>query len=261
MTATSGGGASELSAVLAVLPVLAGLAAALAVLAGVPPPPNTTVRGPVAGSAARRSPPGPDPGTLHRYRAAVTALAALGVGVLVGGPAGVLLGTVAAVVTWTVIGRSEPAYLRRRRELVLRDLPQVVALLAAALRAGAAVPEATRVVAGALPGAAAQRLAGLQARLAVGVDPVVVWSGLIDDPELAPLGRALARAHQSGASVVAAVEQLADELADRVRAEAEDRARAVGVRAAVPLGLCLLPAFVLIGIVPLVAGLATSLAW
>ena len=36
-------------------------------------------------------------------------------------------------------------------------------------------------------------------------------------------------------------------------------ARAVGVRAAVPLGLCLLPAFVLIGIVPLVVALLADL--
>jgi len=34
----------------------------------------------------------------------------------------------------------------------------------------------------------------------------------------------------------------------------------VGVRAAVPLGLCLLPAFLLIGIVPVVAGLVADLA-
>ena len=33
----------------------------------------------------------------------------------------------------------------------------------------------------------------------------------------------------------------------------------MGVKAAVPLGLCLLPAFLLIGIVPLVAGLLTSI--
>ena len=55
--------------------------------------------------------------------------------------------------------------------------------------------------------------------------------------------------------MVAAVERLADELARSGRAETEERARAVGVQAAVPLGLCLLPAFVLIGIVPLVVAL------
>ena len=71
----------------------------------------------------------------------------------------------------------------------------------------------------------------------------------------------MSRAHQSGAPVVAAVERLADGLARTARADVEDRARAVGVKAAVPLGLCLLPAFVLIGIVPLVAGLMSGLAW
>ena len=61
--------------------------------------------------------------------------------------------------------------------------------------------------------------------------------------------------------MVAAVERLADELARTARADVEDRARAVGVKAAVPLGLCLLPAFLLLGIVPLVAGLMSTLAW
>ena len=51
----------------------------------------------------------------------------------------------------------------------------------------------------------------------------------------------------------------AAELAARARADVEDRARRVGVRAAVPLGLCLLPAFLLIGIVPVVAGLVSDL--
>ena len=50
------------------------------------------------------------------------------------------------------------------------------------------------------------------------------------------------------------------ELAARAHADAEDAARRVGVRAAVPLGLCLLPAFLLIGIVPVVAGLVADLA-
>ena len=55
------------------------------------------------------------------------------------------------------------------------------------------------------------------------------------------------------------VERLAADLAGRARAETEERARAVGVKAAIPLGVCLLPAFVLVGIVPLVAGLLASL--
>jgi hypothetical protein len=54
--------------------------------------------------------------------------------------------------------------------------------------------------------------------------------------------------------------RLAAELDQRSRAGVEERARAVGVKAAVPLGLCLLPSFLLIGVVPLVAGLLRSLS-
>jgi Flp pilus assembly protein TadB len=187
------------------------------------------------------------------------ALAAIAAWVFLGGAVGLVAAPVAGAVTWWVVERSEPAHLRRDRDLARRDLPHVAGLLADALRSGQAPVEAVAVVAGALPGPASARLAALVPRLRLGVDPGRVWADLAADPALAPLGRALARAHRTGAPVVFAVERLADELAVQARADIEDRARAVGVKAAVPLGLCLLPAFVLIGIVPVVAGLLTSL--
>lgn len=194
-------------------------------------------------------------GWMLRYRPLWCLLAGLAGAVFVGGPVGPVVGAGAAVGTWVVIGRAEPPALRRRRERARADLPHVVGLLASALRSGAATGEAVRLVCTALPGAAADRLAPVSARLALGADPVQVWEQLADDDSLGPLGRALARAQATGAPVVRSVERLADELAAGARAEVEDRARAVGVKAALPLGLCLLPAFVLVGIVPLVAGL------
>jgi hypothetical protein len=56
------------------------------------------------------------------------------------------------------------------------------------------------------------------------------------------------------------VERLADELQADQRALVEDRARRVGVLAALPLGVCLLPAFMLLGIVPTVAAMLGTLA-
>jgi pilus assembly protein TadC len=196
---------------------------------------------------------------LHRHRPLWVGLVGVAAVVFVSGPAGVPAGALAAVATWVVIGRAEPAAVRSRRRAVARDLPHVVALFAAALRSGAAPADAIDQVCRALPGPASDRLAGVAARLSLGLDPAEVWSTHADDPPLVALGRTLARAHATGAPVVAAVERLADELARSGRAESEERARAVGVQAAVPLGLCLLPAFVLIGIVPLVVALLTSL--
>jgi len=209
----------------------------------------------------------PDPGPagpavegwLHRHRRWWTLLSGAGATILVGGQAGLVAGLVAAVAVWTVIGRAETPQVRRRREAVRRDLPHVVGLLAAGLHHGSSVPDAVELVCDALPGPAADRLTGAVARLRLGTPAGEVWSAVAGDPELAPLGRALARAHDAGTPVVGAVDALAAELAAAARAEVEDRARTVGVKAALPLGLCLLPAFLLVGIVPLVAGLAASL--
>lgn len=201
----------------------------------------------------------PGAGWLHRRRLLWSALAGLGALVFVPGALGLPVAVGAGLLTWIVIGRAEPADVRARRAAVRRDLPHVVALFAASLRSGASPADAIGQVCAALPGAAADRLGAVAARLSLGLDPVEVWSSLADDPALAGLGRTLARAHATGAPVVAAVERLADELSRDARAETEERARAVGVQAAVPLGLCLLPAFVLIGIVPLAVALLTSL--
>lgn len=230
------------------LPVVcAALAAALVV------PPRARL-------AARVEPaPVPTSGWLHRHRLLWSALAGLGALLFLGGPLAPVAAVGASAGTWVVVGRAEPADVRRRRAEVRRDLPHLVELFAATLRSGAAPADGVAVVATALPGAAADRLAGVGARLALGLDPVEVWSGLAEDPELGRLGRALARAQASGAPVVPAVERLADDLARAGRAATEDRARAVGVKAALPLGLCLLPAFVLIGIVPLVVALLAAL--
>ena len=211
---------------------------------------------------SRRLPPPAvqPPSARHGRRLLLSVLAGVGAGLFLGGPVAPLLALGGAVGAWWLLGRVEPAGVRRAREQAVRDLPHLVHLLAAALRSGAAPGEAVRLACSALPGPAADRLAGVPDRLALGVDPARVWASLADDEALAPLGRTLARAHSSGAPVVSTVARLADELERNARTRVEDRARAVGVRAAVPLGLCLLPSFLLLGIVPLAVGLLAGIA-
>jgi len=196
---------------------------------------------------------------LRRTRWLTAPLAGAGVLVVVPGPLALVAGVAATVGMWVLATRSEPSSARREREAARRDLASLVDLLAGALVAGAPPGRAAQVVCAALPGPASDRLAGVVTRLRLGVDPEQVWSDLAADPVLAPLGRTLARAESSGASVATAVAGLADDLAARDRAEVEDRARAVGVRAALPLGLCLLPAFLVLGVVPMVAGMVAGL--
>lgn len=201
-------------------------------------------------------PAGPEDEATPRVRRVLLSLSAgLGGWVFLTGIIGLVVGAGASVAVWVVTGRAEPAAVRRRRAQVRAELPHLVGLLAAAVRGGLPPADAVALVCDALPGPAADRLALLPHRIRLGVEPALVWRSLEADPTLAQLGRALGRSASNGAPVAAALERLGADLAGRARSEIEDAARRVGVRAAVPLGGCLLPAFLLLGIVPVVAGL------
>ena len=232
---------------------LAGLAAAGVVLLAISP--RTRLR-PAAEPRRPGLPPG---GWMLRWRWLLAAMAGAGGFLFVGGRAAPGAAVVSGIAAWWFIGRAESPVERRTRREIRRDLPHLVDLLAAALRGGATPSVGVRMACRALPGAAAERLSGVTERLELGVDPEKVWASLSDDPDLAPLGRALARSHRTGAGVVPTIERLADDLARSATAHSEERARAVGVRAALPLGLCLLPSFLLLGIVPLVVGMLSEL--
>jgi Flp pilus assembly protein TadB len=204
--------------------------------------------------------PADDPGRLLRWRPWWAASAGLGAGCFVSGRWWWVAALVVAGTAWWAIGRTEPAGVRRLREAEARDLPALVHLLAAALETGADVPGALRLVCGALPGPAATALGRVPSRLELGLDAVSAWQPVLDRPALAPLARSLVRASRSGSAVAHEVDRLARDLHEQSRGATEERARTVGVRAAVPLGLCLLPSFVLLGVVPVAAALLRSLA-
>ncbi|TWP51418.1 type II secretion system F family protein [Lentzea tibetensis] len=124
-------------------------------------------------------------------------------------------------------------------------------LLAACLRAGLPVPTAIR----ATGDPALTRVAEL---LALGADPAQAWASAAENPDTEPLAVAARRTARSGTALAGAV----TELACRVRADARDESEARAQRAAVlvagPLALCFLPAFVCVGVLPVVLGLATK---
>jgi hypothetical protein len=70
---------------------------------------------------------------------------------------------------------------------------------------------------------------------------------------------AVSRASATGAPLAAAMRELAADERERARWAATEQARVAGVRAVGPLAACFLPAFVLVGVVPVVAGVAGSL--
>lgn len=184
---------------------------------------------------------------------------ALAAALFVGGVVGLAVGVPVGLLAWRAIRRMEAPAARRRREELESVLPHVVDLLASCLSAGQSPAPALREIGRAVGGPAAEELAALEHRLRLGVDPVTVWRDNGRHPQLGPLGRCILRAVDSGASVADAMTQLADDLRHQTRLRVEGCARSVGVKAALPLGLCMLPAFVLLGVVPLVVGSMSAL--
>jgi Flp pilus assembly protein TadB len=181
------------------------------------------------------------------------------VGMLVSLSIGWPLGAVAAVAAWLGLRR----YLRRGPCAQPPDPLAVAAtwdLLAACLRAGLPVPTAVRVVAGDLPAEAADALRATADLLALGADPVEAWSPALDCPVTAGLARGARRSTRSGTALAGIATTLAEGIRDTAGDVAEARAQRAGVLIAGPLGLCFLPAFVCLGIVPVVVGLATQLS-
>jgi pilus assembly protein TadC len=131
-------------------------------------------------------------------------------------------------------------------------------VFAACLTSGMSVAGAAAATGPSAP----HHLAGVLVRaadlLALGADPATAWSepGRRGDQRLEALVRLARRSASSGSALAQGVA----ELADQSRLDAGDAARAAAERASVliagPLGLCYLPAFLCLGIVPVVVGLA-----
>lgn len=210
--------------------------------------------GPRAGGAA--SPHTSEP-RMRRALAAVATATALAIAV--GGPAGVLVGTTGGVALARAMARREPADVRARRIRMAADLPVALDVLAACLAAGTPWTDAVEAVGTAVGGPLGERLRTVAAHTRLGADPAGVWRELGLDPPLRPLARACVRALGSGTPVAADLARVAADQRRRRRVEALAKARAAGVHVTAPLGLCFLPAFLLLGVVPAVAGFVTTL--
>lgn len=202
-----------------------------------------------------------DVSILRRLRPLLTVLAAAAGWAFIGGSGGVIVGVVVAVWAWRTLTRARSPSAVRHAERLKADYPLVVELLAGALAVGADVETAVRLVATAVGDPWASKLATSLNALGVGQSPVAVWADLERDPSAEGLGRALGRSHALGVPVADAMARLAQDLREDADLAAQAYARTIEVRAAVPLGLCFLPAFVLLGVVPLVAAVLSDVSW
>jgi pilus assembly protein TadC len=186
------------------------------------------------------------------------AAAGLAAWALLGGAVGTGLGIAVALAGPRLLARLDHT-VPDSAELTAQ-LPLALDLLAACLAGGAAPETAVSAVAAAFPGPCGSRLHRVAAALRLGSAPAEAWSALgVGRDAAGAAARALARAAEGGAPVADAVQRVASDARRRRQADAHRRASRAGVLAVLPLGVCFLPAFVLLGVVPAVVGLAGPL--
>ncbi|MFJ8040532.1 type II secretion system F family protein [Kitasatospora sp. NPDC096147] len=187
-----------------------------------------------------------------------------GAAVLVGGPAGLGVGLLAGAAARRWLPRVRSPAARRaaaEQDHLTRQLPLAAQLLAACLGASSSPAAAAAAVSESVDEPMSGRLAAVAAELTLGAPPELCWERLgVDCPSLAPLARCLVRTSISGAPPTAPLTGLAHAHRATASRAAHARVRRAGVLATAPLGVCFLPAFVLVGVVPVVMGLTSLFA-
>jgi tight adherence protein C len=142
---------------------------------------------------------------------------------------------------------------RRRRDQIAAEIPDLVELFRLAVTAGLTVHQAAAAVASRAPGITGAAVAAVPRRVAGGERLADALDRLVDiDEEIRPLAGALASAERYGLPLGPTLERLALEARLARRRRAEEVARRLPVQMLFPLVLCILPAFGLLSVVPLV---------
>lgn len=146
----------------------------------------------------------------------------------------------------------------------ITDAPLMLDLVGAMLGAGASVEQALGVLAESCSAPMGNKLLGVRGALELGAGWGAAWDAgpapreSVDLKSIEELRTALGFALATGAPSAAIVHARAEQLRRRQNRSLEKRAAALGVRLVVPLGVCALPAFACLGVVPVVLGLLPS---
>lgn len=190
-----------------------------------------------------------------RQRSAAGVAAGFVLSLVIGGPLGVLTGVVAGAGVTVAMGYLAP---KTDTEDLVRQLPDALEFLAVCLEAGLPMSRAVETVADVSPEATAQVLRRVAAHLLLGRSGPLAWDELRDHQAWGPAAADIARAERSGTSLIGVLRVHAQDARTQRHELASKKARTVGVKSVVPLMACFLPAFILVGVVPILLSLIRS---
>ncbi len=176
---------------------------------------------------------------------------------------GPVLGAPAALVAWRVPDLVLARAARRTSAAADREIPVLLDLLAVATSAGLPPQLAFRRAVEAATGPLADGLRSVLDASDLGVrwrDELIAVGDRLALPDLQRLLGALARTDSLGSSLAEEIEHLATDVREVRRATAAQRARTAPVKMLFPLVFLVLPAFLLLTVVPVLLTTVRSIA-
>lgn len=171
------------------------------------------------------------------------------------------LGVAVGVLVWALPALGVRRSRRRRAAAIRRHLPETVDLLALAVGAGLTVPLAVAAVARRAAGPVGEALGWAVAEAGAGLrfaDALAELPRRLGE-DARPLVTALVASVRDGSPLGDGLDRLAGELRAERRRRAEEAARRVPIKLLFPLVCCILPAFALLTVAPLLAGALQAL--
>ncbi|MDJ0355160.1 type II secretion system F family protein [Paenarthrobacter sp. PH39-S1] len=140
----------------------------------------------------------------------------------------------------------------------IANLPLMLELLATCLDAGLPLSRSLELLAAVTTTRTREGLATVVAGLSIGASWQTSWRPVRGHPQMGGLYEALTFAAVTGAPSATLLYAEAAQLRRSAQRESEHRAASLGVKLVIPLGLCSLPAFLCLGVVPVVVAMVPS---
>ena len=172
-----------------------------------------------------------------------------------------VLGAAAGLLIWITPHRRRAQLRRRKQAEIIEELPEAIDLLRLAISSGLNVHLAVAAAAERLDGPVGLGLSGAVQQTRTGMrlgDALEPLPESVGEP-LRPLIRVLIDGDRYGTELEPALEQLAADSRLQRRRRAEEQARRLPLRLLLPLVACILPAFILLTLAPVLAETLTIL--
>ncbi len=201
--------------------------------------------------------------SVETVRGVQLVLAAVGfMGGLIFGPAAVVTSPVGALVGYRIPRTVLTSRARTRKREMAAALPDVVDLLAVCSHAGLNISLSLKRVVQRTPGPLGREIQRALEEIELGVPRAQALQNLAGRngvPELEALVRVLLNSERFGTQVAASLETFSADVRGRLKRSAEEQARKAPVKILFPLVFLILPAFILLTVIPLLVSAFQSM--